>query len=671
MRLRFGALVTCLLAGAPAAHAEPWTPDLAFRVKRVTAVSVSPDGSRVAFVVGTATMEGEKSEWISQVHVARSDGTGGFQLTRHEKSSTAPAWSPDGQWIAFLSGRGKDKDGKDTKPNLWRVRVDGGEAEALTEEKAGITAFRWSPDGKSIAFLMADPKSEAEEKADKEKRDARVLDEALKHIRLRVVPVDPGPDGKRAVRTLSTGEMSVGNIGGPAEFDWSPDGKWIAFVHQPTPYIDDWPKADVSLVEVATAAVRPLAVTKAAEEGPAFSPDGKWVAVTISPDPPLWRRRNRVHVVPVAGGAPRPLADTKDHQPRLVGWSADGRRIVVGETRGTVTRLSALPVEGGALVDLGAADAMVDAPSLNATGTHVGFTSQAPDRPAEAWVSRLEPFAPVQVSRVQDLPAVDHGRSEVITWKAPDGKAIEGIVTYPVGYQPGTRVPLLVIVHGGPAGVFTRGYTGAPTPYPVAGFANRGYAVLRCNVRGSSGYGYDFRNANYRDWGGADYQDILSGVDTLIAKGVADPERMGIMGWSYGGYMTSWVITQTRRFKAASVGAGVTNLMSFTGTADIPSFIPDYFGGEFWADGALDKWRSHSAMFHVRNVATPTLIQHGDADLRVPISQGYELYNALKRQGVTTRMVVYPRQPHGIQEPKLMMDAMTRNLGWFEERVRK
>ena len=173
------------------------------------------------------------------------------------------------------------------------------------------------------------------------------------------------------------------------------------------------------------------------------------------------------------------------------------------------------------------------------------------------------------------------GRTDVIRWKAPDGLAIEGLLTYPAGYTQGKRVPLLVIVHGGPTGVFTQSFIGTPGPYPIAIFASRGYAVLRCNVRGSSGYGRKFRYANYQDWGGGDYRDIMSGVDHVIGMGVADADRLGIMGWSYGGYMTSWVITQTKRFKAASVGAGVTNLMSFTGTADIPGFIPDYFGGEY------------------------------------------------------------------------------------------
>jgi dipeptidyl aminopeptidase/acylaminoacyl peptidase len=187
-------------------------------------------------------------------------------------------------------------------------------------------------------------------------------------------------------------------------------------------------------------------------------------------------------------------------------------------------------------------------------------------------------------------------------------------------------------------------------------------------VRGSSGYGRAFRYANYGDWGGGDYQDIMSGVDAMIDRGIVDPDRLGVMGWSYGGYMTSWVITQTDRFRAASVGAGLPNLMSFAGTADVPGFIPDYFGGEYW--DVLDKWQARSAMFNIKGVTTPTLIQHGERDDRVPISQAYELYNALGRQGVETKMVVYPRQPHGIREPKLQLDAMQRNVEWFNRWVK-
>jgi dipeptidyl aminopeptidase/acylaminoacyl peptidase len=324
-------------------------------------------------------------------------------------------------------------------------------------------------------------------------------------------------------------------------------------------------------------------------------------------------------------------------------------------------------VDGSPETLLGKDDINVTTPTVNRAGTAVGFVHAWSDKAPEPYVTMLQSFAPKQVARVQTIPSSSDapvGQTDVIRWKAADGMDIEGLLTYPVGYEKGRRVPLLVIVHGGPTGVFIRSFLGMPGPYPMPAFAERGYAVLRVNPRGSSGYGRKFRYANYQDWGGGDYRDIMAGVDHVVNMGVADTNRLGIMGWSYGGYMTSWVITQTKRFKAASVGAGVTNLMSFTGTADIPGFVPDYFGGEFW--DVLDRWRAHSAMFNVKGVSTPTLIQHGEADVRVPISQGYELYNALRRQNVPTKMVVYPRQPHGFTEPKMTKDAMERNLEWFD-----
>jgi dipeptidyl aminopeptidase/acylaminoacyl peptidase len=640
---------------AAAQPASAWTAELAMTVKRVSSVTPSPDGSKVAFVVAEAVMDGEKSEWLSQIHVANADGSDARQLTRGEKSATSPRWSPDGRWIGFLSSRSG-------KANVWRISMVGGEAEQVTDEKGGIGSFDWAPDGATVAFVMTDPKTEDEEKAEKEKRDWRTVDQKVKMARLYVQPVEKNAQGTRESRKLTAGDYAVQG------FDWAPDGRSIAFQHQPTPSPNDWPRSDISLVTVADAAVRPLAASPAAEQNPRFSPDGMRLAFTMSDTPVSWPFTSVINVIGVGGGAPKALAATPDTQAGLLGWTADGTRVLVSETARTVPALYALPADGGAPARIGPAAGHVAGPILNARGTHVGFVHQDFDKAPEAFAAPLgTAFTPGQVSRVQPTIDAPLGRSEVLTWKAPDGQIVEGILTYPVAHQAGTRAPLLLIVHGGPTGVFVNSFIGAGTQYPIAAFAARGYAVLRVNPRGSSGYGRAFRYANLADWGGGDYRDIMAGVDHVIGMGVADPDRLGVMGWSYGGFMTSWIVTQTRRFRAASAGAAVTHLVSFTGTADIPDFIPDYFRGEFWH--TFEAWRAHSPVLNVKGVTTPTLVQHGEADVRVPISQGYEFYTALKRQGVTTTMTVYPRQPHGFTEPKMTLDAARANLEWFDRFV--
>jgi len=633
-----------------------WTPELMMRVRPVGPVRVSPDGRRVAYAVTDAVMSADKSEYVTQIYVANSDGSNPAQLTFHEKSSNNPQWSPDGQALAFTSAR------KDGKANLYLLRMGGGEAEQLTDVKTSVGAFAFSPDGRQIAFTMADARSDDEEKLNKGRDDWRWVDESPKLARLYVVALARDAAGKREPRRLTSGDWHV------TGFDWSPDAARIVFSHQRTPKVNDWPTADVSIVDVAAGAVTPLAATAAAETSPAFSPDGRQVALVISDAPPRWAQSGTINVVPAAGGAPRALAPSHDAQPNIAGWSPDGRRLYFSEARGTGTRLYSLDVAANRIAEINSTDEVLTGIDLNSTGTMFGFTSQAPDRAPEAFVSRAESYAPVQVSRANsDIPRLPLGRTEVVRWKSADGKEVEGLLTYPVGYQKGARVPLLLNIHGGPAGVFQQTFVALRGAYPIAAFAARGYAVLRPNPRGSSGYGAEFRRANIKDWGFGDYQDLMAGVDRVVEMGVADPERLGVMGWSYGGYMTSWIVTQTKRFKAASAGAPVTNLVSFTGTADIPSFIPDYFGGQPWE--ITDVYRKHSPMFNVRGVTTPTLIQHGEADDRVPVSQGYEFYNALRAQGVPVRMLVMPRQPHGPNEPKMILKVMQTNLEWFDRYV--
>jgi dipeptidyl aminopeptidase/acylaminoacyl peptidase len=623
------------------------------KVNTITAVRPSPDGKRVAFTVVEPAMTTDRSEYVTQIHLANADGSGSTQLTFADKSSTDPQWSPDGRYVAFTSSRSG-------KNNIYVIRIGGGEAEQLTNAKSAVSSFAWSPDGRSIAFTMRDPQSDDEEKATKAKEDWRWIDENLKLNQLYIVAIDKTADGKREPRKITTLNFNV------EEFDWSPDGTHIAFSHTRTPSANDWTTADISVAEVASGDTRKLVATGAAESDPFYSPDGKWIAFAMTDDPPRWATEASIYVIPAAGGKPKRVGDTPDNQPNPQGWSADGKRIIFSEARGTGTQIYTASVETGALTELSKATELYSAISLNRSGTTLGFASQSPDRAPEAWVAKVDSFSPIKVSRVNaDLPKLPLGRTEVVRWKSADGLYVEGLLTYPVNYEAGKRVPLLLVVHGGPAGVFAQSFIANRGPYPIAAFAARGYAVLRVNPRGSSGYGVKFRRGNLKDWGGGDYRDLMTGVDQVIKMGVADAERLGVMGWSYGGFMTSWIITHTKRFKAASVGAGVTNLMSFNGTADIPSFVPDYFGAEFWEDP--DAYRAHSAMFNVKGVATPTLIQHGEADDRVPISQGYELYNALKRQNVPVRMIVLPRQPHGPNEPRMILKLMQTNLEWFEK----
>src|SRR5215468_778453 len=647
-------------------QATVWTPELSMKVKAVGGVQVSPDGKRVLYTVNEPVMTSEKSEYLTQIWMASADGGDAYQMTFGEKPSTNPDWSPDGRWIAFTSSRSG-------KNNLYLMRSTGGEAEMITDVKSGVGGFSWSPDGNWIAFTMTDPPTTDEERNDKGKDDSRWVDENVKMNHLYVISVakDGEKDGagKREPRQLTKGAFTVGSgLGGGGGFDWSPDGKSIVFTHTKTPKADDWTSANVSVVDVASGEIKALAATAAVESQPIYSPDGKWVALTVSDDPPTWAFQNRVNILSANGGAPRPLAPTFDEQPNLIGWAADGTRIYFSETRGVTTAISAINVETGAVADIEKGRAVYGGINLNRARSMFGLTMQNNDAAVEAYVTRADNFAPAKVSAVNaDLPKLPLGKMEVVRWKSQDGAEIEGILNYPVSYKAGARVPLLLVIHGGPTGVFTQNFAAGPGLYPTAVFNARGYAVLRANPRGSSGYGKKFRYANYKDWGGGDYKDLMAGVDHVISMGVADPNRLGVMGWSYGGFMTSWVITQTNRFKAASIGAAVTNLMSFTGTTDVPGFIPDYMGAEFWDN--LDVYRQHSAMFNVKGVSTPSLIQHCEGDMRVPISQGYELYNALKQQGVPVRMLVMPRQAHGPTEPKMLLKVMQTNVEWFDKMI--
>jgi dipeptidyl aminopeptidase/acylaminoacyl peptidase len=633
------------------AFSQVWTPEYALKVQTIGSVVPSPDGSWVAYTQIKARVDSDHSEMVSQIWLTRTDGSRRIQLTQGERGASSPQFSSDGKFVYFASARSGTK-------QVYRIAIKGGEAEQLTNFKGSLGDYRVSPDGKRVAFTGYEPPADLE-KAKKEKRDFKVLDSAPENFALYAIPADEDAGGKRAQKKIFENKYHVGT------FDWSPDSKSLAFDHTPTPLADEWPKSGVAEVDVEAGTV----TQRAPGENPRYSPDGKYLAFTAHAMPARWAFQTHVVLMTRDGGAQRSLPATFDEQPELVGWKADSKGVVIEEHKRTRAVLYLMPVDGPVLPMYEPETGIIGMAAMNASGTYAGFAYETENTAPEAYCYSVSDRKAVQVSRANtDLPKPPLGETKVISWKGKDGLAIEGLLTYPAGYESGKKYPLILNIHGGPTGVFGETFIGRSGLYPIAAFAARGYAVLRPNPRGSGGYGKEFRFANMADWGGMDYWDDMAGVDQVVAMGVADPERLGIMGWSYGGFMTSWAITQTNRFKAAAVGAGVTDLWSFTGTADIPGFLPDYFGGDPWDQ--FENFSKHSAMTYVKNVKTPTLILHGEADVRVPTSQGYEFYNALKREQVPVKMVVYPRQPHGPNEPKFVMEIAQRNLDWMDQYVR-
>jgi dipeptidyl aminopeptidase/acylaminoacyl peptidase len=631
-------------------------------------VALSPDGSQVACAISEPLLTDAKSEYVTHLYRAPASGGGLQQLTFGECGNHGPRWSPDGRYLAFVSQRSG-------KGNLYVMRADGGEAWALTRgDKSDVGQVEWAPDGLSLAFTMAEPPSEEKEKARKAKDDAVVWGVDFDFQHLYVVPFAVAPRTPAAPRQVTHGRYSV--VG----FAWLPAGsageRRIAFTHRPTPSPDAWPQTRAALVAVDGEGAEPLDLGPAADYSspPHVSPDGRWIACATADEPVRWAFASRVVAYSADGGSSRHLATTPDHTASVVGWSADSREVYALDSAGVTAHLWALPLSGESARQLGDGDLMKYL--ATGAGSRIAYVGQDFDSPNAVYLFDAASGETTEVARPPlpaEWPTAPLPRCEVIHWQAADGQQIEGILTYPLGYEPGRRYPMVVHVHGGPAGAFGRFFVAAPdgTGADLAVLAERGYAVLQPNPRGSGGYGREFRFANAAalparprgDWGGGDFADVMAGVDYAIAAGIADPERLAIQGWSYGGFLTSWAIGHTDRFKAAVVGAGVTDLISMTGTCDIPGFVPDYFGCEFWDD--FEAYRAHSPALTVKGTLTPTLILHGDQDLRVPLSQGRELYNTLKRHGTPVELVIYPRAEHAPGEPRQVLDINRRTIEWI------
>ena len=678
-RRRLTLLLLLALPAAGRADDRPWTSDDILGLKAVSDPQVSPDGRLVAYVV--ESLNEEKDGYQTDVWLVPASGGEARPLASSPAADESPRWSPDGKWVAFLSERprpgAKPDDSGDAKRQIWLIRPDGGEAMPLTSAPGAVSGFEWSADGKGIAFLAREPKGEERKKREKEKDDAWTPADLYPWSRLWVIDV-----AARQARQLTTGEIHVTGL------SLSPDGRTVAFAGQPTPRIPDDFRSDLYTIPTAGGSPAPLVARKGADGAPAFSPDGKWIAF-VSQDgrDDDWYTNSRVCLVPAAGGPTRVLTASLDEQigglfGSALEWTPDSASVVFPVAWRTAGRLYRATLDGK-VEPLTSGPEVDGAPSVDGKGETLVFLRVDAVTPREAWAMRLSPAAPDRATKGKAGPPPGPRRltdtnpqtrdllsfpKELVTWKGADGWDMEGLLVYPPGHVKGTRVPLVLNVHGGPAGTHSNTFTPAVRLWGWPLFLQKGYAVFFPNPRGSGGYGERFRAANVRDWGVKDYEDIMRGVDALVERGIADPERLAVSGWSYGGFMTSTIVTKTDRFKSAIIGAAVTDLASFTGTADIPEFARSYFRSWPWEDPAA--YVEHSALFRAGNVKTPSLVVHGDRDDRVPISQGWEFYNALRARGVPTEMLVLPRQPHGPREPKLLRTCHEWFLRWTEKHTR-
>jgi dipeptidyl aminopeptidase/acylaminoacyl peptidase len=633
---------------APAGHTQrrSMTADDIIALRQVADAQISPDGKWVVYTVTSADLK--ENAWAGDLWLVSTAGGTAVRLTSHPKPDTSPRWSPDGSRIAFLTSR-------EERPQIWLISPFGGEPEKLTTGKSPVQDLEWSPDGARIAFVAGREPSPEDERRQRERDDRRVVDSTFSYGQLWIVDVRDG-----TVAEAVKGDFHV------ADPQWSPDGTRIAFTMTPTPRPDDGGLSDIYLLDVATKRWDRLLQHQGPDASARWSPDGRTIALLMRDGPRRATGQSWLATVDARGGTPRRTAPGFLYQPGPATWAADGSTLYFTAATRTTSQLFAVPSSGGAPRPLTEVAGVLGGATASRDRSTWAFTLAEMQRPADVAVMRGRG----QPERVTDLnPQVRQlalGRGEVVRWAGRDGKEIEGLLLYPVGYQAGRRYPTVALIHGGPAGVWAQGF---PASWGNFGhvWAGQGWAVFYPNVRGSSGYGEEFLLSNLRDWGGGDYQDIQSGLDELVRRGIADSERLGQSGWSYGGYMTAWTLTQTSRFKAVMVGAGLTNMYSMYSTNDLQTTLEEYFGAEPWDD--TEAYWGRSAMAFVKQAKTPTLILHGAEDQRVPVGQAQELYMGLKKNDVPVTLVFYPRMGHGLTEPRHQLDKMRREYAFFARHV--
>ncbi|MEO6760098.1 MAG: S9 family peptidase, partial [Saprospiraceae bacterium] len=597
------------------------TIDELLQLKTARGAVISPDGKFVAYSVSET--DWEQDAFVTHLWVAETATGRTWQLTRGKKSASAPAWSPDGQWLAFTS----DREGG--KNQIFALHPNGGEAVPLTKSETGVQVFDWSPDGAQIAYSAADKRSE-----DRKKHfgDFEVVRRDYAHSHLWTIGV------AEAMRAPVTGSQRTKgadySLGG---FAWSPDGRKIAFSATRNPDLVQGETSDLYVLTLEGNGVKKIVDQPGPDRGAVWSPDGQWIAFSSAMgNPKFFHANSRIAVVGADGGPVRSISDAFDEQPSIVDWKPDGLYFT-GLLKTRIQVMRAEPVTGR-LTRMSTGPAGGDF-TLTKDGRMAAMTIATAEQLGEVHVTEVANWAPRKLTgmtaQVKDwtLPA-----SEVIAWPSRDGTVIEGILSKPAGFDPAKKYPLLCVIHGGPTGIDMPQKVSGSRYYPTDIWAARGALILRVNYRGSAGYGEKFRQLNVRTLGVGDAWDVESGVDSLIAKGWVDEKKIGVMGWSQGGYISAFLTASSTKFAAVSVGAGISNWATYYYNTDITPFTRQYFGNDPATDPAI--YQKTSPMTYIQNAKTPTLIQHGELDRRVPIANGYELRQGLEDRGVPVEMIV-------------------------------
>ncbi len=655
-------------------------------LKGVFSPLISPDGRTIVYAVGStdwANNSYDNELWMSR------DSEASVQLTRTNKNSTSGArFTPDSRFVSFLADRGE-------KTQLFIISVFGGEAMQVTKDEDGINGYEWHPDGSKIVYVKAEQDSkkdktlkerfgafgvEGEEykqnhlwllnfhydsivlagqvpcyttKVDSTKKDS-IKKEAATKIKGQECFTLP------VAKRLTEGDFTVSG------FAWNPDGKSIAFNRQRNPLINSGITADIAAIDVATKKMTIFISNPTGDFFSRWSPDGKAFVYSssLNDSTTFYFKNNRLFIYDLTSKTSREIAQDIDENKFVVDWNKQG--LFLGAFEKTKQKVYTVDTKTGNTKSINIPLDLVGAASFSRNTENIALSGRNYANLNEIYLWRLnQPLKKITNNSVQ-IANWNTPVNEVISWKSTDGAVIEGVLLKPKNYDAKKKYPLLIVIHGGPTGIDipdpASGYV-----YPLMQWVEKGALVLRVNYRGSAGYGEKFRSLNVRNLGVGDMWDVMSGIDYLNKKGMIDTTKMGSMGWSQGGYISAFLTTNTNMFKAISVGAGISNWVTYYVNTDITPFTRQYLQATPWSD--MDIYMKTSPMTNINKATTPTLIQHGEFDRRVPLANAYELYRGLQDKGVPSKLIVYKGFGHGINKPKERLAAVWHNWQWFNKYI--